>query len=72
MRLSRLLTLAAAGLLGLTVVSGCAPATTDRPLIVVTTNILGDVVQNIVGDQADVLTLMRPTRPAYRSSPPAT
>jgi zinc/manganese transport system substrate-binding protein len=39
---------------------GCAPAADDRPLIVVTTNILGDVVENIVGDEAEVLTLMRP------------
>ena len=40
--------------------TACAPAGDDRPLVVVTTNILGDVVQNVVGDQVEVLTLMRP------------
>ncbi|MCP2032167.1 zinc/manganese transport system substrate-binding protein [Okibacterium sp. HSC-33S16] len=40
--------------------TGCTPTATDRPLIVVTTNILGDVVENIVGDEAGVLTLMKP------------
>jgi zinc/manganese transport system substrate-binding protein len=39
---------------------GCVPTADDRPLIVVTTNILGDVVENVVGDEAEVLTLMRP------------
>ncbi|MCU1445760.1 MAG: zinc transporter substrate-binding protein [Cryobacterium sp.] len=46
--------------LGLGARAGCTPATADRPLIVVTTNILGDVVENIVGDQVEVMTLMRP------------
>ncbi len=32
----------------------------DRPQIVVTTNILGDVVGEVVGDEAEVTTLMRP------------
>lgn len=43
-------------------VSGCAGATSDDdgPHVVVTTNILGDVVANIVGDTAEVTTLMRP------------
>ncbi|MDR6692119.1 zinc/manganese transport system substrate-binding protein [Microbacterium sp. 1154] len=50
--------LAAAALLCLT---GCAgTAAPDRPLVVVTTNILGDVVSNIAGDDVEVLTLMRP------------
>jgi len=50
--------LAAAALLCLT---GCAgSAASDRPLVVVTTNILGDVVSNLVGDDVDVMTLMRP------------
>ncbi|MBG6094208.1 zinc ABC transporter substrate-binding protein AztC [Nocardioides luteus] len=42
--------------------SGCAGAGADddRPHIVVTTNILGDVVANTVGDAARVTTLMRP------------
>ncbi|MEV4737583.1 MULTISPECIES: zinc ABC transporter substrate-binding protein AztC [unclassified Microbacterium] len=42
-------------------VTGCAaPAGTDRPQIVVTTNILGDVVENVVGDAAEVTVLMKP------------
>jgi len=40
--------------------TACAPAVDDRPLVVVTTNILGDVVQNVVGDEVEVMTLMRP------------
>jgi zinc/manganese transport system substrate-binding protein len=39
--------------------TGCA-STDDGPHIVVTTNILGDVVREIVGDQAEVTTLMKP------------
>ncbi|MBB1054188.1 zinc ABC transporter substrate-binding protein AztC [Dietzia sp. B44] len=42
--------------------SGCAMvdgATNDHPTIVVTTNILGDVVENVVGEAADVTTLMK-------------
>ncbi|MFJ4160918.1 zinc ABC transporter substrate-binding protein AztC [Microbacterium testaceum] len=50
--------LAAAALLCLT---GCAgSAASDRPLVVVTTNILGDVVSHLAGDDIDVMTLMRP------------
>lgn len=44
-------------LLGL---AGCAPAANDKPLVVVTTNILGDVVSQVVGDEAEVLVLMKP------------
>jgi zinc/manganese transport system substrate-binding protein len=42
--------------------AGCtAPAGAgDGPLVVVTTNILGDVVGQLVGDQAEVVTLMPP------------
>ncbi|MFD7073427.1 zinc ABC transporter substrate-binding protein AztC [Nocardioides sp. NPDC059952] len=41
--------------------TGCAgTADDDRPHIVVTTNILGDVVASTVGDAAQVTTLMRP------------
>ncbi len=42
--------------------TGCTGVAGDdgRPDIVVTTNILGDVVGNVVGDTADVTTLMRP------------
>jgi zinc/manganese transport system substrate-binding protein len=41
--------------------SGCAPAGgDDRPLVAVSTNILGDVVEELVGDEAEVMTLMKP------------
>jgi zinc/manganese transport system substrate-binding protein len=41
------------------VLTGCGGvAADDRPLVVVTTNILGDVVGELVGEQAEVLTLM--------------
>ncbi|GAB3149984.1 zinc ABC transporter substrate-binding protein AztC [Microbacterium neimengense] len=40
--------------------SACAPTIEDRPLVVVSTNILGDVVTELVGDQAEVVTLMKP------------
>lgn len=40
---------------------GCsAAATSTRPTVAVTTNILGDVVTELVGDQADVTVLMQP------------
>ncbi|MFB7842708.1 zinc ABC transporter substrate-binding protein AztC [Microbacterium sp. NPDC056052] len=44
------------------VLTGCsgAGATSGRPQIVVTTNILGDVVSRLAGEQADVMTLMKP------------
>jgi zinc/manganese transport system substrate-binding protein len=45
----------AAGLL-----TGCAASADDRPVIVVSTNILGDVVAEVVGDEAEVITLMKP------------
>ena len=55
-RAAAVLAVAALGL------SGCAgaDAVADEPQIVVTTNILGDVVENVVGDEAAVTTLMRP------------
>ncbi|CAM5725177.1 Zinc transport system substrate-binding protein OS=Streptomyces violarus OX=67380 GN=FHS41_003460 PE=3 SV=1 [Streptomyces violarus] len=49
-----LLTLALAG-----AGTGCTSGD-DRPRVVVTTNILGDVAQEIVGDEADVTVLMKP------------
>ncbi|GAA4193836.1 zinc ABC transporter substrate-binding protein AztC [Microbacterium oryzae] len=49
-----LVTLAGALALG-----GCAPSSSEAPEIVVTTNILGDVVENLVGDEAEVITLMK-------------
>jgi len=38
--------------------AGCGTDAADRPLVVVTTDILGDVVGELVGEQAEVLTLM--------------
>ena len=59
-RLSSTLTgLAVGSALAISLV-GCAGTGSDRPLVVVTTNILGDVTQAIVGDEAEVMTLMRP------------
>lgn len=54
--------LLAAALTGaLLLLTGCAgSAGSDRPLVVVTTNILGDVVSHLVGDDVEVMTLMRP------------
>jgi zinc/manganese transport system substrate-binding protein len=55
---------AVAGLLLLVavVLGGCAamPAGEARPLVVVSTNILGDVVTEVAGDQVEVRTLMKP------------
>jgi zinc/manganese transport system substrate-binding protein len=54
---------AASGLalaIGLGALTGCTAAADGRPLVVVTTNILGDVVSNIVGDEAEVMVLMQP------------
>ncbi|WP_156761667.1 zinc ABC transporter substrate-binding protein AztC [Microbacterium karelineae] len=52
--------LAATGIAALTL-AGCAPATggSDAPQIIVTTNILGDVATELVGDTAEVTTLMK-------------
>ncbi|MEV7757857.1 zinc ABC transporter substrate-binding protein AztC [Microbacterium sp. NPDC089180] len=53
--------LAAALTAALLALTGCAGgAASDRPLVVVTTNILGDVVSHLAGDEVEVLTLMRP------------
>lgn len=40
--------------------AACTTSGSDRPLVVVTTNILGDVVGELVGNEAEVLTLMPP------------
>ena len=40
--------------------AGCAPAADERPSVYVTTNILGDVVAELAGDQFEVVTLMAP------------
>lgn len=60
MRIPRRLS-AAALAVGLVWLAGCAPEGPDSgPQVVVTTNILGDVVQHVAGDEATVTTLMRP------------
>ncbi|MFE7329682.1 zinc ABC transporter substrate-binding protein AztC [Streptomyces sp. NPDC057565] len=50
------------GLLALVTVAAASACTTgeDQPSIVVTTNILGDITREIVGDAADVTVLMKP------------
>jgi len=48
------------GLALLAALSGCGAPAADRPLVVVTTNILGDVVTQVVGEEAEVMVLMRP------------
>lgn len=58
-RPSALGALVVAGLVALAGCAGPGEAREDRPTIVVTTNILGDVVENVVGEAADVTTLMR-------------
>ncbi|KPC81861.1 zinc ABC transporter substrate-binding protein AztC [Streptomyces sp. NRRL S-4] len=55
----RLLLTSLAGVLLLGVVSGCAGSERGRPSVVVTTNILGDITRNVVGDQAEVTVLMQ-------------
>lgn len=60
MRATRLLaTLALTGLTA-TGLAACSGTDDPRPTIVVSTNILGDVVGELVGDQAQVVTLMKP------------
>lgn len=54
--------LVGAALAGMLALAGCGSTSEDedRPTVVVTTNILGDVVENVVGDAAEVTTLMKP------------
>ncbi|MEU5404288.1 zinc ABC transporter substrate-binding protein AztC [Streptomyces sp. NPDC005963] len=49
-------------LIGLVVVglTACTTADDERPSVVVTTNILGDITREVVGDQAEVTVLMKP------------
>ena len=48
--------------------AACSPsAGSDRPNVVVTTNILGDVVENVLGDQVEVTTLMPPNSDPHSS-----
>ncbi|MEU1484008.1 zinc ABC transporter substrate-binding protein AztC [Streptomyces sp. NPDC005752] len=55
---ARLLLACLAGVL-LLGVAGCAGGEQSRPSVVVTTNILGDITRNIVGDEAEVTVLMQ-------------
>lgn len=48
------------GLVVAAAATGCSAAGSDTPRIVVTTNILGDVVGEIAGEEAEVTTLMKP------------
>ncbi|SCX95543.1 zinc/manganese transport system substrate-binding protein [Microbacterium sp. LKL04] len=50
--------LAAVVLAAVAALTGCAAAGPDRPTVVVTTDLLGDITANLVGDQVDVVTLM--------------
>ncbi|WP_347567103.1 metal ABC transporter substrate-binding protein [Lysinibacter sp. HNR] len=56
----RLFTALSASVLLLAGFTACSPGEDQPPLVVVTTNILGDVVQNVVGDEVTVVTLMKP------------
>ncbi|MFE5852915.1 zinc ABC transporter substrate-binding protein AztC [Streptomyces sp. NPDC056500] len=57
LRLPTAFALICAVVLGLT---GCTANGGERPSVVVTTNILGDITRQIVGDQAEVTVLMKP------------
>lgn len=50
----------ALGAWALVTLTACDAGDDGRPVVVVSTNILGDVVEEVVGDQAQVVTLMRP------------
>lgn len=60
MRAPRTLAAFTATALALIGLAACATADDTRPTIVVSTNILGDVVGELVGEQAQVVTLMKP------------
>lgn len=59
-RRSRVVALVATALTAAGVLTGCSPAGDRAGTVVVTTNILGDVVQNIAGDEVEVEVLMGP------------
>ncbi|WP_328812496.1 zinc ABC transporter substrate-binding protein AztC [Rhodococcus sp. NBC_00297] len=52
--------LAAAAVAVVALLAGCSATADDRPVVMVSTNILGDVVEELVGDEAEVVTLMKP------------
>jgi zinc/manganese transport system substrate-binding protein len=57
-RRSQVVALVATALTAAGVLTGCSPAGDHAGTVVVTTNILGDVVQNIAGDEVEVTVLM--------------
>nr|WP_307092073.1 zinc ABC transporter substrate-binding protein [Rhodococcus sp. SORGH_AS_0301] len=52
--------LAAVAVAVVALLAGCSATADDRPVVMVSTNILGDVVEELVGDEAEVVTLMKP------------
>jgi zinc/manganese transport system substrate-binding protein len=58
---------AALAVLSLTLAGCSATGDSRRPHVVVTTNILGDVVEQVLGDQADVTVLMPPNSDPHSS-----
>ena len=52
---------------GLGTAACSASAGSDEPQVVVTTNILGDVAENVLGDQVEVTTLMPPNSDPHSS-----
>lgn len=60
MRLRRTLVALALSVIAASALTSCTAPTDDRPLVVVSTNILGDVVGELVAAQARVVTLMKP------------
>lgn len=60
MRAPRIFATLAVSTLGTIGLSACSATDESRPTIVVSTNILGDVVEELVGEQAQVVTLMKP------------
>lgn len=57
-RLARCIGAAVLALVVSATASACSTSGSDRPLVAVTTNILGDVVTEVVGDAAEVMVLM--------------
>ncbi|MBT2473227.1 zinc ABC transporter substrate-binding protein [Microbacterium sp. ISL-103] len=60
MRAPRIFSTLAVSTLAVIGLSACSATDDSRPTIVVSTNILGDVVEELVGEQAQVVTLMKP------------
>lgn len=50
---------------------GSVSSSSSRPHVVVTTSVLGDVVRNLVGDQADVTVIMPPGADPHEVAPSA-